>query len=99
MIDFAGASSIFPQTCSGTCYTDYVMGDGSNYANAYFDIDYIRIYGSGSNSVISASNSATGTSSSSGAAASTTTTDAAPRVNGGWMTAVAGVVATLLGML
>ncbi|KIY69291.1 glycoside hydrolase family 16 protein [Cylindrobasidium torrendii FP15055 ss-10] len=46
--DFAGASNVFSETCSGTCYTDYVMGDGSNYGNAYFEVDYVRVYGSGS---------------------------------------------------
>lgn len=47
--DFAGATNVFSETCTGTCYTDYVMGDGSNYANAYFDIDYVRVFSSGSN--------------------------------------------------
>ncbi|KAG5644552.1 hypothetical protein DXG03_008207 [Asterophora parasitica] len=36
--DFAAAPSIFPKTCSGVCYTDYVIGNGSNYATAYFEV-------------------------------------------------------------
>ncbi|THU93574.1 hypothetical protein K435DRAFT_799562 [Dendrothele bispora CBS 962.96] len=42
--DFAGAASVFAETCSGTCYTDYVVGDGSNYANAYFDVASVRVF-------------------------------------------------------
>ncbi|KAG5644551.1 hypothetical protein DXG03_008206 [Asterophora parasitica] len=44
--DFAAAPSIFPQTCSGVCYTDYVMGNGSNYATAYFEVKSVRVYSS-----------------------------------------------------
>jgi hypothetical protein len=50
--DFAGASSVFSQTCPGVCYTDYVVGNGANYANAYFDIASVRVYG-GKYSVVS----------------------------------------------
>ncbi|KAF5382697.1 hypothetical protein D9615_003072 [Tricholomella constricta] len=46
--DFAAAPSIFPQTCSGKCYTDYVIGNGSNYATAYFEVASVRIYSSDS---------------------------------------------------
>ncbi|KAK7464802.1 hypothetical protein VKT23_006008 [Stygiomarasmius scandens] len=51
--DFAGAASVFAETCSGTCYTDYVMGDGSNYANAYFDVASVRVFStSGTNTLV-----------------------------------------------
>lgn len=33
----------FRETCTGVCY-DSVLGDGSNYADAYFDVAYIRAY-------------------------------------------------------
>ena len=67
LIDFAGASSIFSQTCSGTCYTDYVMGNGSNYATAYFDISYVKVFGTpGNNTVVSGGNSSSSGSDSSG---------------------------------
>lgn len=44
--DFAGNPSIFSQTCTGTCYPDYVVGNGSNYATAYFEIASVRVYSS-----------------------------------------------------
>ncbi|KAF5362963.1 hypothetical protein D9758_007048 [Tetrapyrgos nigripes] len=50
--DFAGAPSVFAETCPGTCYPDYVVGNGSNYANAYFEVDYVRV-GSNTHACIS----------------------------------------------
>lgn len=43
--NFAGNNEVFAQTCSGICYDNYVMGDGSNYATAYFEVQYVRVYG------------------------------------------------------
>lgn len=45
--DFAGATSVFAETCNGTCYNDWVIGSPSNYDNAYFEIKSLRVYGSG----------------------------------------------------
>jgi len=42
--DFAGNPTVFSQTCTGTCYTNYVIGPPSNYDNAYFEIKSIRTY-------------------------------------------------------
>lgn len=42
--DFAGAASVFNETCSGTCYTDYVIGAASYYDTAYFDVASVRVY-------------------------------------------------------
>ncbi|KAJ7644452.1 glycoside hydrolase family 16 protein [Roridomyces roridus] len=42
--DAAGETSVFAQTCSGTCYNDYVVGNGSVYNNAYFDVASVRVY-------------------------------------------------------
>ncbi|KAF7422337.1 hypothetical protein PC9H_010493 [Pleurotus ostreatus] len=56
--DFAGAPAVFSQTCSGVCYNDYVIGSPSNYDNAYFDINFIKIFGTGGNTVISSQNNA-----------------------------------------
>ncbi|WRT64521.1 uncharacterized protein IL334_001453 [Kwoniella shivajii] len=61
--DFAGLPALLQQTCPAlqgdkTCYTTYVIDDGSTtYANAYFELNYINIYASSSNS--SGSGSAT----------------------------------------
>ena len=43
--DYAGAASIFSQTCSGVCYEDFVLGDPSHYDTAYFEVSYVRVYG------------------------------------------------------
>ncbi|PCH40441.1 glycoside hydrolase family 16 protein [Wolfiporia cocos MD-104 SS10] len=42
--EFAGNQDIFEETCSGTCYDDFVLGSGSNYATAYFEVQYVRVY-------------------------------------------------------
>jgi hypothetical protein len=42
--DFAGNTEIFAQTCSGSCFADYVLGPPSVYDNAYFEIKSIRTY-------------------------------------------------------
>jgi len=43
--DWAGVPSIFANTgCSGQCYADYVVGEGSKYDNAYFEVEYLRVY-------------------------------------------------------
>ena len=46
--NFAGAASVFTQTCSGTC-TDLVP-TASNYDNAYFEMKFIRVFEQGSGS-------------------------------------------------
>ena len=43
--DYAGASSLFLQTCSGVCYNDFVLGDPAYYDTAYFEVSYVRVYG------------------------------------------------------
>ncbi|KAF9005480.1 glycoside hydrolase family 16 protein [Cyathus striatus] len=51
--DFAGSSSFFPQTCTGFCYEDYVVGNGSNYGTAYFEVGSVRVFSkTGTNTVI-----------------------------------------------
>ncbi|KAF8532007.1 glycoside hydrolase family 16 protein [Gautieria morchelliformis] len=40
----AGSAAVFAQTCSGTCYNDFVIGPPSNYDNAYFEIKSIRTF-------------------------------------------------------
>ncbi|KAH8986490.1 concanavalin A-like lectin/glucanase domain-containing protein [Lactarius akahatsu] len=46
--DFAGNSEIFPQTCSGSCYNDFVIGPPRNYDNAYFEVRSVRVFGTSS---------------------------------------------------
>lgn len=51
--DFAKPPEIFSQTCSGVCYNDWVVGNGSNYATAYFEIASMRVFSkSGTNTVV-----------------------------------------------
>lgn len=54
-LDYAGNTNIFAETCTGVCYTDYVVGSGSNYDTAYFEVQYVRVYGSAEDTVISSS--------------------------------------------
>ena len=46
---------MFAETCTGTCYNDYVIGSPANYDNAYFEVQHVRIYGSSSSVVTSTS--------------------------------------------
>ncbi|KAF8217403.1 concanavalin A-like lectin/glucanase domain-containing protein [Mycena galopus ATCC 62051] len=41
---WAGFPSIYNATCPGTCFASNIAGNGSNYANAYFEIPSIRTY-------------------------------------------------------
>jgi len=65
------AKSVFSQTCSGVCYNDYVLGNGSVYATAYFEIASVRVFG---NSVSGGNGSTGGSTGSGGGNGSTTTT-------------------------
>ncbi|KIJ54491.1 glycoside hydrolase family 16 protein [Sphaerobolus stellatus SS14] len=42
--DFAGNANVFAQTCSGSCYNDFVIGPPSGYDNAYFEIKSIKTF-------------------------------------------------------
>lgn len=54
----AGNPTTFEQTCSGVCYDDYVLGSGSNYDNAYFEVQSVRVFGTSSAVVVQASSNA-----------------------------------------
>ncbi|KIK06242.1 glycoside hydrolase family 16 protein [Laccaria amethystina LaAM-08-1] len=56
--DFAGPANIFAETCPGTCYNDYVVGNGSNYATAYFEIASVNVFSETGTNTIVAGNSA-----------------------------------------
>lgn len=45
LIDYAGNQDTFLQTCSGLCYDDWVLGTPSNFDTAYFEVQYVRVYG------------------------------------------------------
>ncbi|KAL8279304.1 hypothetical protein RQP46_008341 [Phenoliferia psychrophenolica] len=47
--DWAGSAAVFNATCSGVCYTDYVL-KADSYNTAYFEIPSIRVYSSNSSS-------------------------------------------------
>ena len=51
--DFAGNAAIFGETCPGVCYTDYVVGNGSNYNTAYFEVASVRVFSKhGTNTIV-----------------------------------------------
>jgi len=61
---WAGVPSIYGTTCPGSCVDDNVIGDGSNYINAYWEIVNIRTYllaGDVISTTTSSTPSATGT--------------------------------------
>ncbi|KAM0750678.1 hypothetical protein T439DRAFT_342968 [Meredithblackwellia eburnea MCA 4105] len=79
--DWAGNAAVFNATCSGVCYTDFVL-NSSSYANAHFEIPSIRIYtdGTGTSTSISGSSSSSGTSSGTAATSKSTTTSSAAKI-------------------
>ncbi|KAF5382698.1 hypothetical protein D9615_003073 [Tricholomella constricta] len=45
-IKFCGTRppAAFLQTCSGICYNDYVLGNGSNYGTVFWEVGSVRVY-------------------------------------------------------
>ncbi|KAG0704860.1 glycoside hydrolase family 16 protein [Suillus ampliporus] len=40
-------------TCSGICYNNWVMGNGTDYNNAYFEVGYVKVFSTqGNNTVV-----------------------------------------------
>ncbi|KIJ97255.1 glycoside hydrolase family 16 protein [Laccaria amethystina LaAM-08-1] len=58
---WAGVPSIYSSTCPGTCFADNVLGSGANYANAYWEIRYIRTYASDASLPVSVGSAASST--------------------------------------
>ena len=85
--NFAGAASVFTQTCSGTC-TDLVP-TASNYDNAYFEMKFIRVFEQGSGS---SSSGGTGTATAGG----TGTTSGVEKLSAGIGLSLLIAAATLL---
>ncbi|TBU31022.1 concanavalin A-like lectin/glucanase domain-containing protein [Dichomitus squalens] len=47
--DWAGGASVYESTCGGdgsatACYINNVINNGSNYADAYFSINYVKVF-------------------------------------------------------
>ncbi|KAK4055351.1 hypothetical protein OIO90_003189 [Microbotryomycetes sp. JL221] len=42
--DWAGNAVVYNQTCQGVCYVDNVIGNGSNYQQAYFEVQHVSVY-------------------------------------------------------
>ncbi|KAF7325178.1 GH16 domain-containing protein [Mycena kentingensis (nom. inval.)] len=41
---WAGIPEIYAEDCKGSCFADQIAGNGSNYADAYFEIAFIRTW-------------------------------------------------------
>lgn len=62
---FTAAGASWGGTCSGLCYDDWVVGNGSVYNTAYFEVGYVRVFSSsGTNTVVSATTASSGSGSS-----------------------------------
>ncbi|KAJ3803220.1 concanavalin A-like lectin/glucanase domain-containing protein [Lentinula aff. detonsa] len=72
---FAGEDSVFSQTCSSVAPNcTSLVADPTNYDDAYWEINYLRVYTNGqSNSSSTSSTSASGTSSGSGSSSTGST--------------------------
>lgn len=83
-VDFAGSPQFFPQTCSGDCYLDYVINNGtSQYANAYFDVGYVRVF--------TGNSSGTGVNTGSGSTGGSNSTSMGYRARVEWLLVVVAV--------
>ncbi|KAJ7258421.1 concanavalin A-like lectin/glucanase domain-containing protein, partial [Mycena haematopus] len=65
---WAGLPSIYSESCPGDCFSNNVAGNGSNYANAYFEIPAIRTYSVNASAASVASSSASALQQTTGAA-------------------------------
>ncbi|EJU02507.1 hypothetical protein DACRYDRAFT_22128 [Dacryopinax primogenitus] len=106
--DFAGALTVYNQTCgpipsdapTNYCYTTNVIGNGTNYDQAYFEVQYIRVWSNTTTNSSSTGNSSTGGSggssggSSSGSSGGTGKSSAVPLLTQG-----AALAAAFLGMI
>ncbi|KAI0673184.1 concanavalin A-like lectin/glucanase domain-containing protein [Trametes maxima] len=92
--DWAGVASVYQSTCGGdgtatACYLNNVINNGTAYANAYFEISYIKAFSSSSALVATTSGgstvlvSATATSSSSSSSGSSGSNGASAVVSAG----------------
>ncbi|RPD78311.1 hypothetical protein L226DRAFT_481036 [Lentinus tigrinus ALCF2SS1-7] len=55
--DWAGLPNVYQQTCGGdgsqtACYLDNVINNGTNYADAFFEINYVKAFSSSSDTLV-----------------------------------------------
>jgi hypothetical protein len=87
--DWADGAS-WNSTCSGICYNNWVMGNGTDYDNAYFEVSYVRVFSTeGTNTVVSSTTAGSPASTASGSTSSSSSSSpSAGLPHGGfWMTA------------
>ncbi|KAJ6450391.1 glycoside hydrolase family 16 protein [Mycena sanguinolenta] len=75
---WAGLPSVYSPSCPGTCFSNNVAGNGSNYADAYFEIPSIRTYTVNATAASLASASASALLQTTGAASGSVSTSAGP---------------------
>ncbi|KAJ3827297.1 concanavalin A-like lectin/glucanase domain-containing protein [Lentinula raphanica] len=105
---FAGVDSVFAQTCSSVAPNcTSLVPDPSNYDNAYWEINYLRVYTNGQSNSSSSSASGSGTSSGSGASSTGSSSSSSGSSNSAFALAATSiwdyllipVSASFLGML
>lgn len=93
-LDFAGPDNIFSMTCSGKCYPDHVVGNGSNYATAYFEVGSVRVFGN----VVSGGNGTGSGSGGNGTGSGNTTSPGGSGSNGAVSATFTGLWSWALGL-
>ncbi|KAG1881912.1 glycoside hydrolase family 16 protein [Suillus tomentosus] len=97
--DWADGAS-WNSTCSGICYNNWVMGNGTDYDNAYFEVGYVRVFSTeGTNTVVSPTTTGSGSSSTTSGSSSQSSSSAGLPYGGYWMSATLLVVVGLFGAL
>ncbi|KAJ6471072.1 hypothetical protein C8R47DRAFT_1200243 [Mycena vitilis] len=88
----AGLPSVYDATCPGDCFANNIAGNGSNYANAYFEIPSIRTWSVDSGAAASASSAGVGSGpQTTGVASGSVSGSASPTAGGGTGAGAVGV--------
>lgn len=90
--NFAGASNVFSQTCSGSCLD--LVQTPSNYDNAFFEISFIKVFEASGSEAATASNGAGAVTTSADSSASTVSSSSSSSSSSG-SAAVKGASFTL----
>ncbi|KAJ7639990.1 glycoside hydrolase family 16 protein [Mycena polygramma] len=89
---WAGLPSVYDATCPGDCFASNIAGNGSNYANAYFEIPSIRTWSVDSGAAASASSAGVGSGpQTTGVASGSVSASASPTASGGTGAGAVGV--------